>query len=65
MSDRIQGRAQEVKGKATGDSGKELEGRARQKAGELKDSIRRRTRDLQEKAGDATRHPDEPPRPGA
>jgi len=36
MKDKLTGKAEELKGKVTGDKGEELKGEARQKAGEVK-----------------------------
>lgn len=36
MKDKVTGKAEELKGKITGDKGEELKGEARQKAGEVK-----------------------------
>ena len=46
MKDKIRGKAEELKGKATGDRSAELKGKARQAAGEAK----RVVRDLREEA---------------
>ena len=39
MKDRVEGKAHEVKGRATGDTGEELKGKAQQKAGEAKQEV--------------------------
>ncbi len=40
MKDQIRGKAEEIKGKATGDRSEEMKGRARQAVGNLKRSAR-------------------------
>jgi uncharacterized protein YjbJ (UPF0337 family) len=52
MKDKIQGKAEELKGKLTGDEAEELKGKARQKVGDVKQTGK-------ELAYDAE-HPDEP-----
>ena len=40
MKDQIRGKAEELKGKATGDKGEEMKGKARQAVGNLKRTAR-------------------------
>jgi len=54
MKDQIRGKAEELKGKATGDRGEELKGRARQAVGNLKRTARDVRGDMQDEA-DRTR----------
>jgi uncharacterized protein YjbJ (UPF0337 family) len=44
MKDRVEGKAHEVKGRVTGDTGEELKGKAQQKAGEAKQEVESATR---------------------
>jgi uncharacterized protein YjbJ (UPF0337 family) len=44
MKDRMEGKARELKGRATGDTGEELKGKAQQKAGEAKQEVEAATR---------------------
>ncbi len=44
MKDRMKGKAHEVKGRATGDQGEELKGKAQQKVGEVKQEAEAATR---------------------
>ena len=39
MKDKMQGKAEELKGKATGDKSEELKGKARQKGGDVKEKL--------------------------
>jgi uncharacterized protein YjbJ (UPF0337 family) len=40
MKDQVRGKAEELKGKVTGDRGEELKGKARQAAGNVKRDVR-------------------------
>jgi len=46
MKERVQGRAEEIKGKVTGDKPLEAKGRARQKVGEVKEAAKSVAYDL-------------------
>ena len=50
MKDQIRGKAEELKGKATGDRGEELRGKARQAVGDLKRTARDVRGDLSDEA---------------
>jgi uncharacterized protein YjbJ (UPF0337 family) len=50
MKDQIRGKAEELKGKATGDKGEELKGKARQAVGDLKRTARDVRGDLSDEA---------------
>jgi uncharacterized protein YjbJ (UPF0337 family) len=50
MRDQIRGKAEELKGKATGDKAEELKGKARQAVGNLKRAARDVRGDLQDEA---------------
>ena len=50
MKDQIRGKAEELKGKATGDKGEELRGMARQAVGDLKRTARDVRGDLSDEA---------------
>ncbi len=47
MKDRMKGKAHEVKGRVTGDTGEELKGKAQQKVGEGKQEVEAATRKKQ------------------
>ncbi len=40
MKDRVQGKAEEIKGKVTGDKGLQVKGKARQKVGGVKEAAK-------------------------
>lgn len=40
MQDRVRGKAEEIKGKVTGDKGLQVKGKARQKVGEVKEAAK-------------------------
>jgi uncharacterized protein YjbJ (UPF0337 family) len=40
MKDKVRGKTEEIKGKVTGDKGLQLKGKARQKVGGLKESVK-------------------------
>ena len=46
MKERVRGKAEEVKGKVTGDKGLEVKGKARQKVGEVKEAAKSIAYDL-------------------
>jgi len=46
MKERVQGRAEEIKGKVTGDKRLEAKGKARQKVGEVKEAAKSIAYDL-------------------
>jgi uncharacterized protein YjbJ (UPF0337 family) len=48
MKDQVRGKAEEIKGKVTGDKGEELKGKARQKAGNAKRAVRDIQADVKE-----------------
>jgi uncharacterized protein YjbJ (UPF0337 family) len=50
MKDQIRGKAEELEGKATGDKGEELRGKARQAVGDLKRTARDVRGDLSDEA---------------
>ena len=50
MKDQIQGKAEELKGRLTGDRGEELKGEARQKVGDVKDHVRGAREDVKDEA---------------
>jgi len=51
MKDRVRGKAEELKGKVTGDKKVELKGKARQKVGDAKRAVRDIKGDVREEAG--------------
>ena len=55
MKDRMKGKAREVKGKATGEPGEELKGKAQQKMGEAKQEAEAATRKRRRGDGDVDR----------
>jgi len=48
MKDQVRGKAEEIKGKVTGDKSEELKGQARQKAGNVKRAVRDIRADVKE-----------------
>ena len=50
MKDQIRGKAEEIKGKMTGDKSEEMKGKARQTAGNAKRVVRDIQADVREKA---------------
>ena len=50
MKDQIKGKAEELKGKATGDKAEEWKGKAHQKVGDLKDTARGARDDVKDEA---------------
>jgi len=48
MKDQVRGKAEEIKGKITGDKGEELKGKARQTAGNAKRAVRDIQADVKE-----------------
>ncbi len=50
MKDQIEGKADELKGKITGDRAEELKGKAQQKVGDVKDHMRGARDDVKDEA---------------
>ena len=57
MKDQVRGKAEEIKGKVTGDKVEELKGKARQTAGNAKRAVRDIQADVRE---EVDKHRDEP-----
>jgi uncharacterized protein YjbJ (UPF0337 family) len=57
MKDQVRGKAEEMKGKLTGDKSEELKGKARQTAGKAKSAVRDIKADVK---GEVDRHRDGP-----
>ena len=57
MKDQVHGKAEEIKGKVTGDKVEELKGKARQTAGNAKRAVRDIQADVRE---EVDKHRDEP-----
>jgi uncharacterized protein YjbJ (UPF0337 family) len=57
MKDQVRGKAEEMKGKLTGDRSEELKGKARQTAGKAKSAVRDIKADVKE---EVDRHDDSP-----
>jgi uncharacterized protein YjbJ (UPF0337 family) len=49
MKERVRGKAEEIKGKVTGDKGLQAKGKARQKVGEVKEAAKSIAYDLRHK----------------
>ncbi len=52
MKDKIQGKAEELKGRITGDKSEEAKGKARQQWGDAKDTVRDVREDVVEDTGE-------------
>lgn len=52
MKDRIKGKAEEVKGKVTGNKAEELKGKARQGFGQAKEDVKDLRREAERRAGE-------------
>lgn len=65
MKDQIQGKAEELKGKITGDRGEEMKGKVRQDVGKVKEKVRDVREDVSNKVEeDRMRHdPEREPGP--
>ena len=57
MKDKITGKAEEIKGKVTGDKGEELKGKARQGVGDVKQTGKEVAYDAEHPAPDERKEP--------